>query len=114
MHEQRYSLQSLFIHTHMSEKIRCIIVDDEKYAADVVENYVQRCDELELMATCANVFELMDKMESEEADLIILDIQMPQIDGMQAIKMLGDGKAKVILTTAFQEYAAEAFDLNVV
>ena len=98
----------------MKTKIKCIIVDDEEYAADVVKNYVNRSNDLELLAICSNVFQLMDRMESEQADLIFLDIQMPQIDGIQAIKMLGDGKPKVILTTAFQEYAAEAFDLNVV
>jgi YesN/AraC family two-component response regulator len=98
----------------MTTKIRCIIVDDEEYAADVVRNYIDRTDDLELLAICSNVFELMDQIESEQADLIFLDIQMPRIDGMQAIKMLGDGKPKIILTTAFQEYAVEAFNLNVV
>ncbi len=98
----------------MITKIKCIVVDDEEYAADVVRNYIDRRDDLELLAICSNVFELMEKNESEQADLIFLDIQMPQIDGMQAIKILGEGKPKIILTTAFQEYAVEAFDLNVV
>jgi YesN/AraC family two-component response regulator len=98
----------------MTAKTKCIIVDDEEYAADVVKNYIGRRDDLDLLAICSNVFHLMEKIESEQTDLIFLDIQMPQIDGIQAIKMLGDGKPKIILTTAFQEYALEAFDLNVV
>jgi len=98
----------------MTTKIKCIVVDDEEYATDVVKNYISKRADLELLATCSNVFQLMDELESEQADLIFLDIQMPQIDGMQAIKMLGDGKRKIILTTAFQEYALEAFDLNVI
>lgn len=98
----------------MKEKIKCVVVDDEQYAADVLNNYIDRSDDLMLLARCANVFELMEQVESEHADLVFLDIQMPQIDGLQAIRLLGDGGPNVILTTAFHQYAVEAFDLSVV
>ncbi len=96
------------------KKLRCIIVDDEAYALDVTESYIRKSPNLQLLARCSNVYELMDSVESEVADLIFLDIRMPQVDGITAISMLGDPKPKIIFTTAFQEYAAKAFDLDAV
>ncbi|HWA33775.1 MAG TPA: DNA-binding response regulator [Cyclobacteriaceae bacterium] len=96
------------------KKIKCVIVDDEAYALDVTEAYIRKSPGLELLARCSNVYELMDSIESETADLIFLDIRMPQVDGISAIGMLSDPKPKVIFTTAYEEYGAKAFDLDAV
>jgi YesN/AraC family two-component response regulator len=96
------------------KKIKCILVDDEAYALDVTESYIRKLPGLELLARCSNIYELMDSNVSEMADLIFLDIRMPQVDGITAISMLGDPKPKVIFTTAHEEYAAKAFDLDAV
>ena len=98
----------------MTDAIKCIVVDDEQYAIDIVTNYIERTDGMELLARCSNAYELMEKIESEQADLIFLDIQMPQVDGIQVIEFFGANGPLIIFTTAYQEYAVQAFELNVV
>lgn len=94
--------------------IRSIIVDDEQHALYVLENYALRSNEVEVIARCSNAFELADVMQKEETDVVFLDIQMPQLTGLDAIRADMLKKVKVVLTTAYPEHAVEAFELDVV
>jgi YesN/AraC family two-component response regulator len=94
--------------------MRSIIVDDEQHSWYVLEAYALRCGDVEIIARCPDVFELQEVMKNEVADLIFLDIQMPQLTGLQALRADMVKDARVILVTAYSEHALEAFDLNVV
>jgi DNA-binding LytR/AlgR family response regulator len=93
--------------------MKCLIIDDEPLARDLIESYVKRMDKLTLVKTCSNALEAFPLLQQKQIDLIFLDIQMPQLTGIDLIKSLQD-RPKVILTTAYREYAAEAFDLDVI
>ena len=92
---------------------RVLIVDDEPLAQDVVETYITKIPELEVAGKCKNVIEAFNFLQKEKPDLILLDINMPEISGIDFLKNLSD-KPRVIFTTAYAEYALEGFDLNVV
>ena len=96
-----------------SMKIRCMIVDDEPLALDVLETFIGRLDNLELVCRCHNAVEAYNCLQSEHIDLMFLDIQMPEITGITLLKTL-QKKPMVILTTAYSEYALEGYDLDVV
>lgn len=93
--------------------IRVLIVDDEPLAQDVIETYVQKIPDLFLVGTCKNAIEASSILNKEVVDLIFLDIQMPQLNGIDFIKSLTK-KPLVIITTAFSDYAVEGFELNVI
>ena len=93
--------------------ITCLIVDDEYDAIDILENYVQQTPMLQLIKSTTNPLEALPIIASQKVDLIFLDIQMPQLSGIDVIKAIG-GKTKVILTTAYSEFAVEAYNLEVV
>lgn len=93
-------------------KIKCLIADDEPLAVEVLGMYVGQLDILQLEGTCANAVEAMLFLQQHKVDLIFLDIQMPRLTGIDFLKAL-PVRPKVILTTAFREYALEGFDLNV-
>src|SRR3982751_5913068 len=93
--------------------INCIIVDDEQHAIDILVHYVKQTPHLNLVATTTNPIEALQIVATQKIDLIFLDIQMPELSGMDLIKAI-NGKAKVILTTAYSEFAIEGFDLEVV
>ncbi|MDR2271131.1 MAG: LytTR family DNA-binding domain-containing protein [Sphingobacterium sp.] len=95
------------------EKKRCIVVDDEPAAHYVLVNYIERSADLELVAQCYNAFEALEFLRNDKVDLIFLDIDMPEITGMEFLKML-DNPPKTILTTAYSEYALESYDYGVV
>lgn len=95
------------------DKNRCIVVDDEPAAHYVLVNYIERSADLELVAQCYNAFEALEYMRNNRVDLIFLDIDMPEITGMEFLKML-DNPPKIILTTAYSEYALESYDYGVV
>jgi DNA-binding LytR/AlgR family response regulator len=92
--------------------MNCIIVEDEPLARSLIESYVQRMDGLVLVKSCSNAMEAFSIMRQKHIDLMFLDIQMPQVTGLDLLKSLNE-KPKVILTTAYREYAAEAYDLDV-
>lgn len=94
-------------------KIKCLLVDDEPLALDVLESYIRRIDGLELVARCENALQAFDILLTQSIDLIFLDIQMPRLDGIEFLKTLHN-PPKVIFTTAYREYAIEAFELDVV
>jgi DNA-binding LytR/AlgR family response regulator len=93
--------------------MKCLIIDDEPLARDLIESYVRRMENLTLVKTCSNALDAFPLLQQRQIDLIFLDIQMPQLTGIDLIKSLQD-RPKVILTTAYREYAAEAFDLDVI
>jgi len=93
--------------------MRCMIVDDEPLAQQVLENYVSRMPELKLHRTCRTALEAFEVLHKEKIDLLFLDIHMPVIDGISFLKSLKNPPA-VIFTTAFPEHAIEGFDLDAV
>ncbi|MCX2740083.1 LytR/AlgR family response regulator transcription factor [Pontibacter anaerobius] len=94
-------------------KIRCMIVDDEPLALDVLETFIQRLDNLELVCRCNNAVEAYSCLQNEHIDLVFLDIQMPKLTGIDFLKSLAH-PPKVIFTTAYRDYAVEGFELNVI
>ena len=93
--------------------MKVIIVDDEPLALDVIETYVSRMPNLELIARCNNAFEANEALKNNEIDLMFLDIQMPQLTGIDFLKTLKT-PPMVIFTTAYQQYAVEGFELNAI
>lgn len=93
--------------------IRCLAVDDEAYASDIIASFISKTPFLELVGTTTDAFEALNLVQNGLVDLIFLDIQMPELTGIQFIKICGD-KCKVILTTAYPEYALDGFEFDVV
>lgn len=93
--------------------IKCLIVDDEPPARDVIRRYIEQVPLLELAGECANAIEAMISLQQQPVDLIFLDIRMPQLNGTDFLKTLKN-PPRIILTTAFAEYAMEGYELDVV
>lgn len=91
--------------------INVIIVDDEPLAQDVLETYVEKVPELKLVKKCNNAFEANEALKNNQIDLMFLDIQMPQLTGIDFLKTLSKPPL-VIFTTAYSNYAIEGFELN--
>lgn len=91
--------------------IRCIAVDDSPLALDLLENYISQVKDLSLERKCTNAIEAADVLSKKEIDLIFLDIQMPDITGIDMLKAL-QIRPKVIFTTAYPDYAVEGFNLD--
>jgi len=92
-------------------KIRCIIVDDEPLALDLIEDYVLKTPFLELVKKFSSPFHAMEAIQSEKVDLVFLDIQMPGLTGIDFSKLIQHGP-KVIFTTAYSQYALEGFKVD--
>jgi two-component system, LytTR family, response regulator len=92
---------------------RCIIVDDEPLAIEVIRTHAEKVGIFEIVAECSNAVEAFKVLSTEKIDLIFLDIQMPGLKGTDLLKSLVN-PPKAILTTAFRDYAVEGFDLNVI
>jgi two-component system LytT family response regulator len=90
----------------------CIIVDDEQHAIDVLEHYVKQIPSLHLLASFANPLQALELLNREKVDLLFLDIQMPDISGLDFVRAI-QGRSKVILTTAYSEFVMEGFELEV-
>lgn len=91
--------------------IRCLAVDDSPLALDLLESYIRKVDFLSLERKCNNAIEAMDVLGKNNIDVIFLDIQMPDITGIDLLKTL-QKKPKIIFTTAYPEYAVEGFNLD--
>jgi len=89
----------------------CIIVDDEPLAVQLIESYVRKVDWLNTVNTFSNSLKALQFIQSSQVDLIFLDIQMPDLNGVQLAKLL-DKKTKIIFTTAYPNYALEGFELE--
>jgi two-component system, LytTR family, response regulator len=94
-------------------KIRCLIVDDKPLALDILANYVDKIPFLELVHQTQNPLEGLEWVQNGHVDLVFLDIQMPELSGIQFLKII-NGRCKVILTTAYSEYALEGYEHDVV
>jgi DNA-binding LytR/AlgR family response regulator len=92
---------------------KCLIIDDEPIAIRVIKKHLSAFSEFALTAECSNALEAMPILRREKIDLIFCDIQMPQITGVDFVRSLAH-PPKVIFTTAYRDYAIEAFELNVV
>lgn len=94
-------------------KTRCIIVDDEPLAIEAIQMHIEKFDSLKLIATCTDAIQAFDQLRNARIDLMFLDIQMPEMTGLEFLKSLKN-PPKVIFTTAYREYAIQAFDLDVI
>lgn len=92
---------------------RCLILDDEPIAREILEHYVQQIPELEVAASLGDPLAAMKRLREENIDLVLLDIQMPAVNGLQWLSSLDQAPA-VIFTTAHREYALEGFELAAV
>ena len=97
----------------MNPTIKCLIVDDEPLAINVLEGYLQQVPQLELVTTCSDAIQAFQQLNQHKIDLIFLDIEMPGINGIDFIKSLAHPPA-IILTTAYREYAIESYEIDVV
>jgi DNA-binding LytR/AlgR family response regulator len=93
--------------------MRCIAVDDEKWALDLVVDNIRHVPWLELVARCKNAREASEVLHREKVDLMFMDVQMPGLSGLQFVQTLPE-PPMVILVTAYEEYALEGFNLSVV
>lgn len=93
--------------------MKCIIIDDEPLAIEILESYVARVDELELVGTFRNAIAAFTFVQQNAVDLIFLDIEMPKLSGIDFLKTLKH-HPKVIITTAYRDYAIEGFELEVI
>ncbi len=97
----------------MMDKIRCFAIDDEPLALQQVCGYVERTPFLELAGSARDAFEAMDKLAHTDAELLLVDINMPGLSGMDFVKSL-TGERMVVFTTAYGEYALEGFKVDAV
>jgi two-component system LytT family response regulator len=93
--------------------IRCLIVDDEPLALHILEDYISKIPFLQLVKATTNPIEALTLVQEKLVDLVFLDVQMPELTGIQFLR-IANGKAKVILTTAYPQYALEGYELDVI
>ncbi|SDS19114.1 two component transcriptional regulator, LytTR family [Polaribacter sp. KT25b] len=93
--------------------MKCIIIDDEPLALELLEDFISKVPFLELIASCSNAFEAANVLQEQKIDLIFTDIEMPDFSGIDFIKSL-DTKPMFIFTTAYSHYAVEGFNLNAI
>ena len=91
--------------------LSCVIVDDEPLAVKLLESFVAKTPHLELLASFTDSVEAINAIKDLRPDLLFLDIQMPDLNGMELARMLPDG-TRVIFTTAFKEYAFESYEVR--
>ncbi len=91
---------------------KCIIVEDEPLAQEIIKGFISKIPTLELVGTCSSAIEAITFLHSQKIDLLFLDVTMPDLNGIQFLKSLNN-PPKVILTTAYSEFAVEAFELGV-
>jgi DNA-binding LytR/AlgR family response regulator len=94
------------------QKIRCLIVEDEPLAAEILEDYIKRIPFLEWAGTCGDAVFAMEILQKDKIELMFLDIHLPKLKGLDFIKTL-NRPPKIIITSAYQEYALQGYELNV-
>ena len=95
------------------QTIKVLIVDDEPLARDIIETYILKIPELEIIGKCKNALEAFGMLSKQYVDLIFLDINMPEISGIDFLKTLKN-PPNVIFTTAYSEFAVESYELNAI
>lgn len=93
-------------------KIKCVLIDDEPLAIKVLLNYFENFSDFEVIATFNNSLEGLEFINSNNVDAVFLDIDMPMMTGFELIRLL-ENKTRIVITTAFREFAAESYDLEV-
>ncbi|MDR0429686.1 MAG: LytTR family DNA-binding domain-containing protein [Tannerellaceae bacterium] len=101
------------IKTKKNQVLKCLVVDDESFAVEGVVNYIKKLDFLELSATGSSALEANDILREKDIDLMFLDINMPELTGVEFLESL-DNPPLTIFTTAYSEFALDGFRLNVV
>lgn len=91
--------------------LKCIVVDDEPLACQLLASYVERCPSLKLVAYFTSAAKALEAIISETPDLVFLDIQMPEMSGLDLARQISDA-TKVVFTTAYDNYAVEGFKVN--
>ena len=99
--------------SNTNSKYRVIIVDDEFLARKLLKGYVEKIDDLELVATCSDALEATACLQKEKIDIIFLDIHMPEITGLELVRSL-KYTPEVIFTTAYSEYAIDSYELGAI
>jgi len=97
----------------MKHPIRCLIIDDEPPARELLLHYLARIPDVEVCGTCANGFDALKAIRECKPDLLLLDIQMPKISGFELLELLDD-PPRVIFCTAYDEFAIKAFEMHAV
>jgi len=94
-------------------KTKCLIVDDEPLARDLMRSHIEKLENFQIVAECGDAMKALHELRSQDVDLMFMDIQMPQITGIEFLKTLKN-PPKVIITTAYREYAVDGFELDVI
>ncbi len=92
--------------------MKCVILDDEPLAVDLLSSYINDTENLHLAFASTNAFEAIQYIQKNEVDIIFLDMQMPELNGIQVLKIIGTGY-KVIFTTAYPDYALDGYEYNI-
>jgi len=95
-------------------KYNCLIIDDEQPARKLIENYCSKVSYLKLIKSCKSALDGLHVLNNHSIDIIFLDIQMPDLNGLTFLETIRQKNINVILTTAYREYALEGFNLNAV
>lgn len=96
-----------------SKDLRCIIVDDEPLALEILESHIQNTSGLSLIKKCVHAIEASEAIKKEKPDVVFLDINMPEVSGLDLAQSIKGGPL-VVFTTAYEEYAVEAFEVNAI
>ena len=94
-------------------KTNCLIIDDEPLARDLIRSHLNKLENFNVVAECGDAMRALQELRNQDVDLMFMDIQMPQITGIEFLKILKN-PPKVIITTAYREYALDGFELDVV
>jgi two-component system, LytTR family, response regulator len=92
--------------------MKCVILDDEPLAVDLLTSYISDTENLHLAFASTNAFEAIQYIQKNEVDIVFLDMQMPELTGIQVLKIIGIGY-KVIFTTAYTDYALDGYEYNI-
>lgn len=92
--------------------MKCVILDDEPLAVELITSYINDTENLHLVFSSTNAYEAIQYMQKNEVDIIFLDMQMPELTGIQVLKIIGTGY-KVIFTTAYTDYALDGYEYNI-
>jgi DNA-binding LytR/AlgR family response regulator len=94
-------------------KTKCLVIDDEPLARDLMRSHINKLENFEIVAECGDAMKAMQELRDKKVDLMFMDIQMPQITGIEFLRIIKN-PPKVIITTAYREYALDGFALDVV
>ncbi|MHB9011379.1 MAG: response regulator, partial [Ignavibacteriaceae bacterium] len=92
-------------------KIKALIIDDEKLAREIIKKYLEDIEEIVIAGECSNGFEAIKIINEEKPDVVFLDIQMPKITGFEMLELI-DKPPVIIFTTAYDQFALKAFEVN--